>query len=189
MHASDHSGFIDMSHPYLICWQSLCHRAIPVNIHLENQAKLQHWLDQSHTSSPYCTPYTFQAHHLTTNMNRSSSANPARLKRLIQVYQQRPTAELREAMFLAKYSAEEIADAAFRCFIQRALPDGCIKRFRAHVAGLTLPPPPPPDCSQQHHNCVIYIAPADGTPSAADKASGSTSPTPAIESTPPPPSS
>jgi hypothetical protein len=46
-------------------------------------------------------------------MTRSSSANPARLKRLIKVYQQRPTTELQEAMFLAKYSVEEIADAGF----------------------------------------------------------------------------
>jgi hypothetical protein len=46
-------------------------------------------------------------------MNRSVSADPARLKRLIEAYQQRPTAELQEAVFLAKYSAKEIADAAF----------------------------------------------------------------------------
>ncbi len=64
---------------------------------LHHPHQLQHWLDRSHISSPYCTPYTFKAHHLTTNMNRSSSANPARVKRLIKVYQQRPTAELQEA--------------------------------------------------------------------------------------------
>jgi hypothetical protein len=102
-----------MSHPYVIFRGSLCRHAIPVNIHLENQAKLQYWLDRSHISSPYHTAYTLQAHHLTTNINRLSSADPARLKRLIEVYQQRPTAELQEAMFLVKYSAKEIADDAF----------------------------------------------------------------------------
>ncbi len=72
MHASDPSSFINMSHPYVIFRGSLCRHAIPVNIHLKNKAKLQHWLDRSHISSPYHTAYTFQAHHLTTNMNNGN---------------------------------------------------------------------------------------------------------------------
>lgn len=75
-------------------------------------------------------------------MFRSSSADPAKLKKLIKIFLRMPLLQLRDAMNLAKYSDEEIADVAFRRFLQRALPGRSLKGLRAHVAG-DVPPQPP----------------------------------------------
>ncbi len=59
-----------------------------------------------------------------------------------------PNLQLRHAMKAANYSDDEIADIAFRCFLQRALPGGSIKGLREHVAaGL----PAPPDRADRQH--------------------------------------
>jgi len=117
------------------------------HIAVKNRAKSQHWSDRSHISSSHCTPCPFQVHHPSNTMYSSRSADSDKLERLKKVFTRRPQLQLREAMFVAKYSAEEIDNAACRRSIQRALPGGSISRFRAHVARLTPPPPKPPDRS------------------------------------------
>jgi hypothetical protein len=58
-------------------------------------------------------------------------------------------------MELAKYSNKEIADVAFRCFLQRGLPGRSLKKLRAYVAGEVALLPAPADCSKQCLNCII----------------------------------
>ena len=53
-------------------------------------------------------------------------------------------------MMMAKYSVEEIADKAFRRFLQRALQGGgSLKGLKAQTAGAV---PPPPDRTERHHH-------------------------------------
>ncbi len=81
-------------------------------------------------------------------MFRSTSAHPAKLKNLTKIMLKTPNLQLRHAMRAANYSDNEIADIAFHCFLQQALPGGLIKGLRAHVAaGL----PAPPDCADRQH--------------------------------------
>ena len=74
-------------------------------------------------------------------MFRSTTADPAKLKKLKKIMIQAPTLQLRHAMKAANYSDEEIADIAFRRFLQRALPGGSMKGLRAGVDA-RLPAPP-----------------------------------------------
>jgi hypothetical protein len=67
-------------------------------------------------------------------------------------------------MVLAKYSNKEIADVAFRCFLQHTLLDRSLKGLRLYIAGEVAPLPAPPDCSEQHQNCAINDN-IEGTPS------------------------
>jgi hypothetical protein len=64
-------------------------------------------------------------------MFRSSSANPAKLKKLIAIFLWMPQIQLQEAMELAKYSDKEIANVTFHRFLQCALPGGSLKGLRA----------------------------------------------------------
>ena len=84
-------------------------------------------------------------------MFRSSSADPAKLKKLTKILIQTPQIQLQHAMMMAKYSVEEIADKAFRRFLQRALPGGSLKGLKAQTAGAI---PPPPDRTERHHHCT-----------------------------------
>ena len=80
-------------------------------------------------------------------MFRLTTANPAKLKKLIKIVLQVPTLQLRHAMKAANYTDDEISDIAFRCFLQRNSPGGLIQGLRAHVAaGL----PAPPDQAERH---------------------------------------
>jgi hypothetical protein len=88
-------------------------------------------------------------------MFKSSSANQAKLKKLIVIFLQMPQMQLRDAMKLAKYSNKEIADVAFRRFLQRALPGGSRKGLRVYVAEEVALLPAPPDCSKRCLNCSI----------------------------------
>ena len=89
-------------------------------------------------------------------MFRSSSADPAKLKKLTNILLRMPLLQLRDAMNLAKYSDEEIADVAFRRFLQRALPGGSLKAFKAQTAGVVLPPP---DRTQRRQKRAIELPP------------------------------
>jgi hypothetical protein len=88
-------------------------------------------------------------------MFRSSSADPAKLKKLIAIFLWMPQIQLREAMESAKYSDEEITDVAFHRFLQRALAGGFLKGLRAYLAGEVALLPAPPVCSKQRVNHAI----------------------------------
>jgi hypothetical protein len=82
-------------------------------------------------------------------MFKSSSVDPTKPKKLIVIFLWMPQIQLREAMGLAKYSIEEIADVAFCRFLQCALSGGSFKGLRAHIARDVPPLPAPPDCTKQ----------------------------------------
>jgi hypothetical protein len=69
-------------------------------------------------------------------MFRLTTANPAKLKKLIKIVLQVPTLQLRHAMKAANYTDDEISDIAFRCFLQRNSPGGLIQGLRVHVAAV-----------------------------------------------------
>ena len=132
---------------------------IPCCLHLKNRAKSLHCIDQSHIPSPHCTPSPIQCTEVVTNMFRSSSANPAKLKKLTKILIRTPQIQLRDAMMLAKYSVEEISDKAFRCFLQRALPGSSLTGLKAQTAGAV---PPPLDCTERYRHCTnIERTPSD----------------------------
>jgi hypothetical protein len=51
------------------------------------------------------------------------------------MYHKMPQIELPEAMKLANFSPDEVGDIAFRRCVQRSLPGGSIKAFRARMSG------------------------------------------------------
>jgi hypothetical protein len=113
-----------------------------------NQAKSQQCCDRFHFIVPHHLHRPIPSGGLFPIMFRSTSANPAKLKNLTKIMLKTPNLQLRHAMKAANSSDDEIADIAFRRFLQGALPGGSIKGLRAHVAaGL----PAPPDCADRQH--------------------------------------
>jgi hypothetical protein len=88
-------------------------------------------------------------------MFKSSSADLAKLKKLMIIFLQMPQMQLQDAMELAKNSNKEIADVAFCCFLQRALPGISLKELRAYVAGKVAPLPAQSDSSEQCQHRTI----------------------------------
>jgi hypothetical protein len=80
----------------------------------------------------------------------STTADPAKLKKLIKIIQQAPTLQLPHAMKAANYTNDEITDIAFCHFLQQNLPGRLIRGLGAHVAvGL-----PAPSDQAKHHRIV-----------------------------------
>jgi hypothetical protein len=77
--------------------------------------------------------------------SRRFTFDPAKLKKFLNVMLQAPKPRVPDAMKLANFSDEDIADLSLRCFLQRSLPGGTIKAMTAHLVGLLPLKPPPPD--------------------------------------------
>ncbi len=88
-------------------------------------------------------------------MSRSSLVNPGKLKNLIKIFNWVPHLCVPDAMNLANYSNEEIADASFCQADQRALPGRSLKGLRVYVAEEAALLLVPPDCSEQCLHCAI----------------------------------
>jgi hypothetical protein len=82
--------------------------------------------------------------------SRRFTVNPAKLKKFLNVMLQAPKLHVPDAMKLANFSDEDIADLSLRHFLQHFLPGGRIKAMKVHLVGLLLPKPPPPD---RHNQC------------------------------------
>ena len=65
----------------------------------------------------------------------------AMVKKVVDLYYRLPNLQLGEAMKLAGFSDEELNNIVLRRIIQRALPGGCIKSFRAIINAHSTPPP------------------------------------------------
>ena len=65
----------------------------------------------------------------------------AKKKKFIFIFILWPESSVINVMKQAKFTKEDIANVNLRHFLQRALPGGLIKGFKAYIAGL-LPPPP-----------------------------------------------
>ena len=99
-----------------------------------------HCTDRWHISSYHHTPRPIQCTEIITNMTRPTFIDPAKLQRLIVTYRRMPQIELQEAMKLANFSPDEVSDIAYRRCVQRSLPGGSIKAFRASMSGDAAPP-------------------------------------------------
>ena len=68
-------------------------------------------------------------------MVRSSSVDPAKVKKVIKFLIKRPDIKVPQAMKLTKFSEEEVADLTLRRFIRQSLPGKTVKGLKEHVAG------------------------------------------------------
>ena len=91
-------------------------------------------------------------------MVRSSSVDPDKVQKCIKYLKNRPDLKVPQAMKLANFSVEEVADLSFRCVIQQSLPGKTLKGLKAHVSGSLLAPPPQPDCAERCLNRNIDLA-------------------------------
>ena len=98
-------------------------------------------------------------------MSGSSLVDKAMMKKVVSIYRRLPNIQLGEVMKLAGFGDDEI-NKTTRRIIQRALPGGSLKAFRAFIAA---PSTPPPSRSMRNDNrLAIAIAIFDGTTSSAD---------------------
>jgi hypothetical protein len=91
-------------------------------------------------------------------MKRSISVDPDKLKKVIKTLIKWPDLKVLQAMLLASFSNEEVANLSLHCFIRQSLPGKTVKGLKAHVLGPLLPPPPQPDSSEWCRNCAIDSA-------------------------------
>ena len=75
-------------------------------------------------------------------MVRPSSVDPDKVQKCIKYLKNRPDMKVPEAMKLANFFVEEVADLSLRQFIQQSLPGKMLMDLKAHTLG-SLPPPPP----------------------------------------------
>ena len=78
--------------------------------------------------------------------SRRSTVDPAKKKKFLDFILLKPKLRVPDAMKLAMFSDEDIADLGLRRFLQRALPGGTVQAMKAHLAGV----PPAPDRDQRH---------------------------------------
>ena len=96
------------------------------------------------------------------------------VSKVIDLYHRLPNIKLGEAMKLAGFSDDDYHNIVLRRIIQRALPGGSVKAFRASIAVYSTPVPS--RLMRYESRVGVDIAIVDGT---------SSSTTPALESTPP----
>jgi hypothetical protein len=141
-----------MSHTTLFFGVTPFVTSISAHDNLEKIAKSQHCDVRSHVSShpsPFCQLPVLKTQ---ANMQRSTSADPAKLKSVVKILIRLPDLKVPEAMRRAKFSSEEVADTSLCRFIQRSLPGKTLKGLKAHVVGPAPSLPPPPDRTKPLQN-------------------------------------
>ncbi len=78
--------------------------------------------------------------------SRRFTVDLAKKKKFLYFILQMPKLRVPDAMKLAMFSDEDIADLGLRRFLQRAFPGGTVQAMKAHLAGV----PPGPDRDQRH---------------------------------------
>ena len=68
-------------------------------------------------------------------MVRSSSVDPAKVKKVIKFLIRQPDMKVPQAMKLTNFSKEEVANLILRCFIRQSLPGKPVAGLKAHVLG------------------------------------------------------
>ena len=94
--------------------------AIPSTVHLKNQAKSQHYNVQLPSIIPPYTSTLIQQRIISTMASRRFTADPAKKKKYINILLQAPNLRVPEAMKLAKFTKNDVADLGLRRFLQRA---------------------------------------------------------------------
>jgi hypothetical protein len=82
--------------------------------------------------------------------SRWFTVDPAKKKKFLNFILQMPKLRVLDAMKLAMFSDEDIADLGLRRFLQRALPGGTVKAMKAHLGAFLPPKPLPPS---RHNQC------------------------------------
>jgi hypothetical protein len=96
-----------------------------------------------------------QVEEPSATIDRSRSVDPDKLKKVIKTLLNMPDLKVPQAMLLARFSDEEVANLSLWRFIQQSLPGKTLKGLKAHVSGPLLPPPPQPDCGEWLCNRAI----------------------------------
>ena len=112
--------------------------------------------------------------YIITNINMVRSIDPAKFKKLVKVVRLAPHLCIPDAMKLAKYSDDEVADLSFRRLLQRRLRGGSLDSFRAIVRAKAAPRPnrderhktrqpraertPPPKRTPPFHSSTTHCA-------------------------------
>jgi hypothetical protein len=96
-----------------------------------------------------------QVEEPSATMDRSRSVDPDKLKKVIKTLLNMPDLMVPQAMSLARFSEEEVANLSLHWFIQQSLPGKILKGLKAHVSGPLPPPPPQPDRGERLRNCAI----------------------------------
>jgi hypothetical protein len=78
--------------------------------------------------------------------SRQFTVDLVKKKKFLDFILQMPKLRFPDAMKLAMFSNEDIADLGLPRFLQRALPGGTVQAMKAHLAGV----PPAPDRDQRH---------------------------------------
>jgi hypothetical protein len=81
-------------------------------------------------------------------VSRQFTVDPAKKKKFLNFILQMPKLRVPDAMKLAMFSNEDIADLGLMRFLQRALPGGIVKAMKGHLGAFLPPKPPPPS----HHD-------------------------------------
>ena len=92
-------------------------------------------------SSPHAHIIPIPRTYIITNINMVRSIDPAKFKKLVKVVRLAPHLCIPDAMKLAKYSDDEIADPTFRKVLQRHLPGGSFEAFRTIISSDAVPWP------------------------------------------------
>jgi hypothetical protein len=96
-----------------------------------------------------------QVEEPSATMDRSRYVDPDKLKKTIKTLLNMPDLKVPQAMLLARFSNEEVANLSLRWFIQRSLPGKPLKSLKTHVSGPLLPPLPQPDHGERLCNRAI----------------------------------
>ncbi len=83
-------------------------------------------------------------------VSRQFTVDPAKKKKFLNFILQMPKLCVPDAMKLAMFSDQDIADLGLRRFLQHALPGGTVKAMKAHLGAFLPPKPPPPS---RHDRC------------------------------------
>ena len=99
-------------------------------------------------SSPHVHIIPIPRTYIITNINMVRSVDSAKFKKLVRVVRFAPHLCTRNAMKLAKYSNDEVADHSFWRLLQRRLRGGSMDSFRAIVRAEAAPRP---NHDERHH--------------------------------------
>jgi hypothetical protein len=144
-----------MSHPYVISVTSHHFAPSPELDNSKKLAKLLHIDVRLLLLTPDKTIPLLQVEEPSATMDRSGSVDPDMLKKVIKTLLNMPDMKVPQAILLARFSNEEVADRSLHRFIQQSLPGKTLKGLKAHVSGPLPPPPPQLDCGEQLCNCAI----------------------------------
>jgi hypothetical protein len=126
-----------MSHPCVFMSFNWPTRAIPSSAHLKKQAKLQHFNVRLTLSAQPLTSFLIHYLILIAMASRWFTVDLAKKKKFLNFILQLAKLRVPDAMKLAMFSDEDIADFGLRRFLQRAVPGSTVNAMKVHLAAAT----------------------------------------------------